>query len=92
MLIFEGKHGKRSKRSMVLKVNKLFVGESFVKKKVEKLDKIESWTKLKIGQNWTKLKVGQLDKLNKIENWTKFNKLAKIDKLNKIENWTKLTN
>ena len=58
----------------------------YIRNKIEifnqnwKLDKIENWTKLKIGQNW---KV-----LNKIENWTKLN-IGQSWTLDKIEYWTK---
>ena len=43
--------------------------------KVDKLNTIENWTKLKIGQNW---------KLDKIENWTK---IENSTELKIVSNW-----
>ena len=68
----------------------------------DNIDKLENWTKLKIGQklkldklkikqNWKldKLKIGRL-KIGQIENWPKLiGQNWKLDKL-KIENWTKM--
>ena len=45
--------------------------------KIERLNQIENWTKLKIGMNW---RFGQ---------W-KFDNFEKVDKMDKIENGTKL--
>ena len=70
-------------------MSKLKVGQFEKLNKIEqklKLDKIENWTKFKIGQYW---KLDKLKKLDKIENWTKL-KIGQNWKLDKIENWTKL--
>ena len=34
----------------------------------ENWDRVENWTKLKIGQNW---KLDKIERLDKIESWTK---------------------
>ena len=48
--------------------------ENWTKKKIDKLDKIESRTKMK---NWIKL--DKIEKMDKIENWTKSKHWTKLE-------------
>ena len=50
------------------KIESLNLPRETILSKNEKLDTLENWTNLKIGQNW---KLDKLEKLDKNENWTK---------------------